>query len=209
MSTTTIRRMAIVAMLVISLVALAIAPTLMPDSYSWLDHSVSESGAQGIEGAWLARLGFLMFGFAVLLLAGFARDRWGLLGALAHRLFGVSMIACAAFSHSPWEAGVPFDRFEDSLHSVAAFGVGLGFTVGVIFVTLRRGSIPVRVFDWLAIIAGMAIPMFLFNTAGYGGIAQRALFVIGALWYGAEAIRTADASPIGSTSRKPVMVGRG
>lgn len=202
---TTMRRSAIVAMFFSALAILAVAPILMPDSYSWLDHSVSESAAQGIEGAWLARVGFLMFGFAVLQLARFARDRWGLLGALAHRLFGVSMIACAAFSHSPWEAGVPFVQFEDFLHSVAAFAVGLGFTVGVIFVTVRRGTAVVRVFDWLAIVAGMAIPLFLFNTAGYGGIAQRALFVIGALWYGAEATRTGRTAGI---LPEPVKVGQ-
>lgn len=39
-----------------SLVALALAPLLMPASYDWRANTISESGAQGIEGAWLARL---------------------------------------------------------------------------------------------------------------------------------------------------------
>lgn len=48
--------------LVGSALALGLAPLMMPASYSWISDSTSESGAQGIEGAWLANLGFMLFG---------------------------------------------------------------------------------------------------------------------------------------------------
>lgn len=180
------------ALLGTSLFAVAIAPALMPESYSWVERSISESAAQGIEGAWLARLGLLLFGFAVLLLVAIAAEAWGVGGRLAHGLYGVSIIAAAAFAHMPWE-DVPYDAFEDLLHSVASFAVGLGFAVGVVIVTLRRGPGAglIRVFDIVAIAAAVIIPMIMFNVTDVAGAVQRTLFLIAYLWYGAEAIRLA------------------
>jgi hypothetical protein len=57
---------AVLSCLTVSALALAVAPMLMPESYSWVVHTTSESAAQGVNGAWLARLGFVAFGFAVL-----------------------------------------------------------------------------------------------------------------------------------------------
>lgn len=175
-----------------SLAAVAIAPTLMPDSYSWVEHSISESAAQGVPGAWLARLGLLLFGFAVLTLVAIAGSAWGLWGRLAHGFYGVSIIAAAAFAHRPWE-DVPFDAFEDSLHSVASFGVGFAFTIGVIIVSLRRGpnAGPIRVLDALAVVSAVVIPMVMFNVSGIGGLVQRGMFLVAYLWYGVEAIQLA------------------
>jgi hypothetical protein len=51
---------AVIVLLLAAMAALALAPLLMPDSYSVLGHSVSESAAQGVDGAWLARLAFLL-----------------------------------------------------------------------------------------------------------------------------------------------------
>ncbi len=184
----------VVAMLLASVVAVAIAPTLMPDSYSVVEHSVSESAAQGVEGAWLARLGFLLLGFAVLASAGIAGTRWGVWGRIAHRTYGVSMVGAAAFSHMPW-LDVRYDAFEDFLHSVAASGMGFAFTAGVLIVTFRRSrnAVGARAFDWVAIAAAMVIPMVMFNITGVAGLVQRVMFGIGYLWYGLEAIRSGRA----------------
>lgn len=166
-------------LLAASLAALAIAPTLMPESYSWVEHSISESAAQGVAGAWLARLGLLLYGFAVLTLVAIAGSAWGLWGRLAHGVYGVSIIAAAAFAHRPWE-DVPFDAFEDFLHSVASFGVGFSFTIGVIIVSLRRGpnAGPIRVLDALAVVSAVVIPMVMFNVSGIGGVVQRGMFLV-------------------------------
>jgi hypothetical protein len=48
----------------------------MPESYDWIEHTTSESAAQGVEGAWLARLGFLSFGLAVLWLSTGIKQTW-------------------------------------------------------------------------------------------------------------------------------------
>lgn len=64
-----------------SVLSLALAPFLMPDSYDWLKHTTSESGAQGLSGAWLTRLGFVTFGLGVLWLSSLAGGRWGRWGS--------------------------------------------------------------------------------------------------------------------------------
>ena len=181
----------ILVLLIASAICAAVAPTLMPDSYSVIEHSISESAAQGVEGAWMARLGFLLLGLAVLTSASIAGSRWGVWGQLAHRIYGVSMMGAAAFAHMPWE-DVPYDAFEDSLHSVAATGMGFAFTAGVLIVTFRRTPDAgwARFFDWVAIVAAFVIPMVMFNVTGIAGLVQRALFGIGYLWYGMETIRS-------------------
>jgi hypothetical protein len=59
-----------------SAVALATAPALMPSGYSWVSQTTSESAAQGVQGAWLARIGFVVLGLSVILLTTFRQQRW-------------------------------------------------------------------------------------------------------------------------------------
>jgi hypothetical protein len=182
-------------------VCLGIAPSLMPDSYSIVENAVSESAAQGVEGAWLARLGFLLLGFGVILLAQ-ASAWWGMWGRLAFRVYGVSMICAAAFSHMPWE-DVPYDRFEDFLHSVAAGAVGMSFIAGVLVVTVRRtpGRIGVRVFDAIAVAVALGISMTMFNVPAIAGALQRSMFAVAFVWFGVEAVRARNVGEETVTTR--------
>lgn len=59
----------VIALLVLSAAALAVAPAFTPAGYDFVRHTTSESAAQGLAGAWVARLGFVVFGLAVLWLA--------------------------------------------------------------------------------------------------------------------------------------------
>jgi hypothetical protein len=177
--------------LVMSAVSLGIAPLLMPESYSWVEHTTSESAAQGVDGAWLARLGFLLFGSLVLLLALAAERKWGLWARILHAAFGVFMIATAAFSHRPWEPGVPYDRTEDLLHSITATGMGFAFAFGVVAVLLRRRANErfARSFDIVAVAASVLFPLGMTVTDDFTGLIQRMMFLIAYVWYGSEAIR--------------------
>jgi Protein of unknown function (DUF998) len=79
-----------------SAAALAAAPALMPPGYSGVSHTTSESAAQGVDGAWLARTGFVLFGLSVILLATSRRQRWGSWATALHAGFGALLIAVAA-----------------------------------------------------------------------------------------------------------------
>lgn len=181
------RVFAAMLLLLASLLALAVAPVLMPHGYSWLRHAISESAAQGLQGAWLARLGFVLFAFAVLSEAQLLRRRWGRPATWLHTLFAVCMVAVAAFSHRPWLPGVPFDLFEDTLHTVAATGMGFAFAFGVVLVFLRRvGWGMARALDLLAIVASVVLPLGMAARPDIAGLLQRTLFAIAYLWYGRE-----------------------
>ncbi len=175
----------------ISAAVLVLAPLLMPESYSWTAYSTSYSAAQGVEGAWLARLGFLAFGLGVIWLANSHRPIWGRGARFLHICFGIFMTGAAAFSSKPWMAEATFDRFEDFLHSVCATGMGFAFAAGVLLILLRRDRHDIRglSFDWLAIAAAVGLPLCMLLWSEMEGLFQRVMFAIAYLWYGREALR--------------------
>jgi hypothetical protein len=176
----------------------------MPPGYSWVSQTTSEFAAQGVQGAWLARLGFVLLGLSVILLATICQRRWGLWGAALHAGFGVLLIAAAVFSHRPWTAGEDFDRVEDVLHSITATAMGFVFVIGVVVTALRRsrGDVWPRAFDIMAVAASVAIPLGMAALPDIEGVLQRLMFVVAYAWYAAEAVRTTrDRVPNGSRSR--------
>ncbi len=177
-------------LLAISAFSLLAAPLLMPESYSWLSHTTSESGAQGVSGAWLARLGFLTFGLAVLWLAASLRSVWPRGANWLHTAFAVFMIATATFSHQPWMVGTPFDPVEDSLHSFTATAMGFAFALGVLVRLLQRDrrDLYSRAFDLAALLAATVIPLLMVYLPTTDGLLQRLMFLTAYLWYGNEAL---------------------
>jgi hypothetical protein len=195
-----------------SLGALAAAPAIMPAGYSWLSQTTSESAAQGVPGAWLARLGFVLFGVSVLGLVACCRQRWGWPAACLHGAFGVLMVAAGVFSHRPWMAGYDVDRVEDLLHSIAASSMGIAFALGVVATALarsgRRGRTRVldgRVLDGMAVMASVVIPLAMTLWPQAQGALQRLMFLVAYSWYAVEAGRalllTTSRGPRGSTDR--------
>jgi hypothetical protein len=179
----------IIALLVISAVLLAVAPLFMPADYSWMANTTSESAAQGLEHAWVARLGFLVFGLAVLWLAAALREVWARAALWFHAAFGVFMVATATFSHRHWVVGAHFDPIEDSLHSFTASAMGFAFSFGVLARLVQRGrqGESGRVLDAVALVAATVIPLLMTRLAGIDGVIQRLMFMVAYLWYGREA----------------------
>lgn len=174
-----------------SAAALAAAPALMPRGYSWVSQTTSESAAQGVEGAWLARTGFVLFGLSVILLASLRRQRWGTWATTMHAGFGALLVAAAAFAHRPWMAGEDVDRIDDVLHSIAATSMGFVFVSGVVLTALRRSRDDLwpRAFDLIAVAASVAIPLGMTARPDVDGVLQRLMFVVAYAWYAAEAGR--------------------
>jgi hypothetical protein len=100
-------RFAPLALLVVSVGLLAVAPLFTSEGYSVLEHTTSESAGQLVQASWIARTGFLCFGFAVLWLAQLRSRTWGGASTLAHCIFAVSMIATAEFSSRSFDASAP------------------------------------------------------------------------------------------------------
>jgi hypothetical protein len=102
--------------------------------------------------------------------------------------FGVLMIATAAFSHRSWQDEVPFDAFEDGLHSVAATGLGFAFAFAVLARAFGRPKSQVwrRGLDAVAVISAAVIPIAMTLMPELDGLLQRAMFIVAYVWFGAE-----------------------
>jgi uncharacterized membrane protein (DUF441 family) len=184
----------------------------MPAGYSWLSQTTSESAAQGVPGAWLARLGFVLFGVSVVGLVACCRHRWGWPAACLHGAFGVLMVAAGVFSHRPWIAGYDVDRVEDLLHSIAASGMGIAFALGVVAAVLAQSGLArsgrrdrMRVLDGVAVMASVVLPLGMSVWPQAEGALQRLMFLVAYSWYAVEAGRalllTTSRGPRGGTGR--------
>jgi hypothetical protein len=180
----------ILSLLLLSAAALLAAPWLMPPGYAWLTHTTSQSAAQGLEGAWLARLGFILFGLAVIWLASVKVTVWARTAVWFHLAFGVCLVGTAAFSHQPWLDGVPFDPVEDFLHSLTASVMGFAFAFGVMMRFWQRGAVDRvgRLLDVTAVAAAIILPILMATQPEIIGLLQRAMFFIAYLWYGREVL---------------------
>lgn len=166
----------------------ALAPLALPPSYSWVELGTSEAAAQGIAGAWIARLGFVVLGLAVLGICVLRHRAWRKLATGLHACFGVGMVLVAVYSHAPWEAGVPYVALEDRLHSVFASVVGFSFIAGVTAtLAVRRPRTPARTAgDITAILVAVTIPLLMATTIW--GLLQRLMFLTAACWYASEVL---------------------
>lgn len=188
--------------LALSALALALAPMLMPDSYSWIVNTTSESAAQGVSGAWLARLGLGAFGLAVLALA-WSHKSWVPAAKYSHLGFGFLMLVAAVASARPWIDGSPFDVAEDQVHSIAATAMGFAFAFGIFAVVLgeRRSGGPIRPLDLIAISASVAIPLAMTALPELAGLFQRLMFVVAYVWYAVAAQNAGGAEGFRSAGR--------
>ena len=178
-----------------SIGAVALAPAAVAESYSSIENTISESAAQGVDGAWVGRSGFLLFGFAVLATTRWAGGRWGPVATACHLVFAAGQFAVAAFAARSWVDAAEFDRVEDSLHSIAATVIGVTFSVGVVAAAIRRRprSWPALAPDAVAVLSATALPLVMLATPTFDGAVQRVMFATAYLWYGAELVR----APIG------------
>jgi drug/metabolite transporter (DMT)-like permease len=177
-------------MLLASAGLLAIAPAFMPEAYSSIEHTTSQSAAQGVSGAWVAKLGFVLFGFAVLWLATQERHGWPRLARFLLGAFGVLMVTTAVFSsHAPFLSD-DFDTTEDLLHSLAATGMGFAFAFGVLARGMRRARERGKpdLFDVIAVLAAVLIPLGMSGASEIQGVLQRTMFFIAYVWFAREAL---------------------
>jgi hypothetical protein len=172
-----------------SATAVGAAPLLMPADYSWIANTTSESAGQGVDQAWLARLGFLLFGLSVMALAFVAGRQWGPWAAGLHYTFGALVTAAAAFPTRPF-TGASYNHIEDVLHAVAATGVVSAFIAGVLATTIYRRR-P-RTLDVVAMV-GAIVGAIVVPPGGpllpqVDGALQRFVFAVAYVWYGWAAV---------------------
>jgi hypothetical protein len=159
----------------------------MPAGYSWLRNTTSESAAQGVQDAWLARFGFLVFGSTAVLISARMRRYWPLGAGLAHASLGALMIATSAFSTRPWLPEMPFYSLEDALHCFTVTATGFALAAGVLLKLVHQSrNLPARIFDRVALVAAIAISLGMSALTEWAGLLQRTMLGIAYTWYGLQ-----------------------
>jgi TRAP-type C4-dicarboxylate transport system permease small subunit len=167
----------------IAFALLALAPAYMPPGYDAVKNSISESAAQGIAMAWVARLGLCAFGLSAWWMAARLCPEQ-LLTAIALAVFGAGLVASACWSHRPWVAGMPFDHVEDCIHSFAAQLAGVGITVATAahLITRLASGHNTDSLDWVALFAVLAGSAGFALAPAVSGLIQRGMFAAILLW---------------------------
>lgn len=171
----------------LSFVMLALAPLVVADSYSVVEDTLSESGAQGVDGAWVLRTGVLLAAVSVLAMTTMAR--WGAMARIAIRVYALGLVGLAVFPEAPWDGGA-FDETIAYLHTLSGVVGAAAFVVGVTLVSLARPSAHSsrRFFDWMVVAAVALIPLVMLVTAG-DGLLQRVMVGSGYIWLFTELAR--------------------
>ena len=169
--------------LVASALLLIAAPVLVAHGYDWRRHSISESAAQGVRLAWVARAGLFLLGWAACARAPGAP---GLALGMQVGLFtfGVAMMCSAIWSKRPWSDAMVFDARVDRRHSLAAKTAGVAFVVAAISqltAQLHTGR-ELRPLTWLALLTAIACPIVGARMPSINGVAQRLMFGVCYVW---------------------------
>lgn len=179
--------------LLMSATAFAFSPMLMPSSYSWIAHTLSQAAAQGQDGGWLSRLGFLLAGLAILRLTLSDVVDWMPLARQAHRITGALMLAAIAFADRSWDVTAPYDRVENIIHSAVATFIAISFTLGVLVVLYEKrvmtGRLPLL--ESAVVAVQIAMPPMMLAWVEGTGLIERVMFGAAFLWYSWEVLRCA------------------
>lgn len=183
----------IFAGLFLSATAFALSPLLMPDSYSWIAHTLSQAASQGQDGGWLSRVGFLLAGLTILRLASSDVVDWMPLARNVHRLTGVLVLSAVAFTDRSWEVTAPYDRVENIVHSAVATLIAISFTLGVLLVMYQKRFVTGRwpVIDGAIVAIQIAMPPMMLVWVEGTGLIERVMFGAAYVWYGWEVARCA------------------
>ncbi len=178
--------------LFLSVLLLAVAPVFVATSYSILEHTISESGGQGVEHGWIMRAGTLLTAVAVFLLAESARPFWPFSGRLWMRMYALGLVFLVAFPESPWDGG-SHNLTVAGLHTVAGVLSAASFILGAAAISRTRNrDRRVRMFDWIVIAAIAITPQIMLVVVEIDGLLQRSMVLLGYLWLLLESIRVAD-----------------
>lgn len=188
------RRTATLALVALAVAALclALAPLAMPEDYSWASRSISESAAQGVQGAWVARTGFLLMGLGAVLTALASADRWRNPGAVLLGLYGVLMMSASALSTRSWRPDAAYNAQESTLHSTVATAMGFCYALGVLAVLVADRGMPAgrRVLGLAALTSSVTVPLGMLAAPSIAGVLQRAMFALALLWLALEALQS-------------------
>lgn len=189
--------------LVASIVLLALAPLAVADSYSVVEHTLSEAGGQGVEGAWVLRGGILATAVSVWLMTSGSTTAWGWVACQWMRIYAVAVAFLAILPEAAWDDR-PHSPTVAFLHTVSGVFAAVAFIVAAMAITRRRPRHQTarRAYDWLTMAAIAVIPQLILILSG-DGVLERVMVVFGYGWLFLETHRIAALDPGDSAPAVP------
>lgn len=166
---------------ILLLLVMLVLPFFSVEEYSILRNTTSHLGAQGAPNAWIMNTVFILLG-TTCMWKGVPAFRRYPFQQVVLIFFGLSLVATGFFQHKPIVAGIPFNAFEDQMHSLFASVVGFSFTVfamSLIWIESERNR-KLQAFG-MALLA-MILSILIFNLSDYAGIWQRVMFASSFGW---------------------------
>ena len=178
------------ATLFLGLLMLAAAPLFVGDSYSIVEHTLSESGGQGVDGAWVLRTGVLLTAVGVSVMSTRAELLWGQRGTFWLQMYALGLVFLAVFPESAWYGG-DYNEIVAGLHTVSGAFDAVSFILAVAAISASR-TVAARnkVFDWIVIAAVGLTPQVML-VVDFDGLLQRLMVSLGYIWLIAQSIRVA------------------
>lgn len=178
--------------LVVSAFLLALAPLFIESPYSFVSNTLSQAGAQGLDGAWVFRSGVLLAAVSVLVMT--THPLWRGTPAGWMRGYVVALVFLALFPVSPPD-GSAHNETVALIHTVFGLVGVISFILGAAAVNRSRPEtrlVP-RSFDWLVIAAVALVPPAVFAVE-FDGVLQRVMVGLGYVWLIAESTRMISSS---------------
>lgn len=173
--------------LILSLLLMALTPVAVADSYSILENTLSESGGQGVAGAWVFRSAVLVASASVLVLTSVSRPLWSDWTRRWFHLYSLALVMLVVFPESSWEQTAN-DQTVAFLHTASGVTAAVAFCCGAYLLSPSRRRSTDRALDWIAIVSVAVIPQAML-LASYPGLLQRLMVGIGYAWLIAESGR--------------------
>ena len=190
--------------LVASIVLLVAAPLAIPPGYSVVDHTLSESGGQGVDGAWIMRSGVLLTSISVFALISVSALVWSALARLFLSIYATALLFLVIFPESPW-TDATHDAFVAWLHTASGVVGGIAFILGAFLVFRSRPEDDKlrRAHDWIVMASIALIPQVMLVLPA-DGVLQRLMVAIGFTWLLAESARIASSHRVARPATAPV-----
>lgn len=175
--------------MIVSLIMLSLAPLAVAGDYSLFDHTLSESGGQGLPGAWAHRVGVLVAAASVLTMTSLSRAVWSRTTRNLMRVYAVALVGLVVFPESAWD-GRPYDQTVAALHTVSGVVGAVAFTLVALSVASTRTAdrAKKKLFDVVVAVSVVMIPQVMLFAPG-AGVWQRLMVLLGYIWLFLESWR--------------------
>lgn len=169
--------------------SIIVSQLFTPESYYWIQNTVSELAAQGYDNAWIMKIGLI--GYGLLLGAGLIlrlmSTREFIFPDLLLLIYSIGILLSGIYSTAPFEKGLDFLKQESYFHSFFASAAGVSISISMISYFFAEENFRRKLFHFIFMLLVVGFSA-LFGLAESGaipigkGLVQRSMYLFGLTW---------------------------